>query len=261
MIEYLKELAAFAEELADAARAILQAAGPAAGAYEIKPDGSPVTPFDRQVEAALRERIAARYPGHGVLGEEHGAEALDAEFVWVIDPIDGTKQFISGLPVYSTLIGLTVGGRPALGVMEFPATGERLVGGPDLGVTLNGDAVACRPCTMLGDALFASHTPTRDKADERAAVDRLYRACRFAVWGGGSYVYALVAQGRLDIAAYRGLDVYDYAAAVPIIEAAGGHCIDWAGGPLGLASGSRVLMLGDPRLAGPALAQLQGGAE
>ena len=261
MAEDLRELAAFAEELSDEARVILQGAGAAAASYEIKPDGSPVTPFDKRVEAALRQRIAERYPGHGVLGEEHGAEALDAEFVWVIDPIDGTKQFISGLPVYSTLIGLSVGGRPRLGVMEFPATAERIVGGPGLGATLNGRAIACRPCAGLDEALFSSGIPSRDKADERAAVERLYRACRFAVWGGGSYAFALIAQGRLDVAAYRGLDAYDFVAAVPIIEAAGGHCSDWEGRPLGLASGGRVLLLGDRRLAEPALRQLAGSVE
>jgi histidinol phosphatase-like enzyme (inositol monophosphatase family) len=258
MTEHLRALAAFAESLADEARSILAAAGPAAAEHEIKADGSPVTPFDRRVETALRQRIAERYPGHGVLGEEHGAEALDAEFVWVIDPIDGTKQFIGGLPVYGTLIGLAIGGELAYGVLDFPATAERLSGGRGLGARLNGKTVACRPCAELGQALLASGIPTRDLAAERTAVDRLYRACRFAVWGGGSYAFAQVARGRLDIAAYRSLDAYDYAAAVPVIEAAGGRCLDWQGRPLTLTSGSRALLLGDPALAEPALAALAG---
>jgi histidinol phosphatase-like enzyme (inositol monophosphatase family) len=258
MDAHLSELAAFAEELADVARAILREAGEAAGGHEIKADGSPVTPFDRQVEAVLRQRIADRYPGHGVLGEEHGAEALDAEFVWVLDPIDGTKQFIAGLPVYSSLIGLARGGELVLGAMEFPATAERFVGGRGLGARLNGREVACRPCGELGQALFGSGIPSRDLAAEREAVDRLYRACRFAVWGGGSHSFGLLARGRLDVVAYRGLDAYDYAAAVPIIEAAGGSCMDWEGNPLSLTSGSRALLLGDAALAEAALARLTG---
>ena len=258
MTQSLDEYIAFAGELADLSRAILLAAGADAGRYESKEDTSPVTPFDRQVETALRERIAERYPAHGVLGEEHGAEALDAEMVWVIDPIDGTKQFIAGLPVYSTLIGLAVDGRFRYGLMDYPATGERCQGGPGFGAFRNGHAVKARPCERLETAIIAAGMPTRDVASERAAAERLVRACRWAVWGAGSYAYGLVASGRLDISVYRSCDVYDYAAAVPIIEAAGGFCCDWSGAPLNPASGGNVLLLGDRTLAAPALQRLEG---
>lgn len=258
MSDTLNELAAFAGELADLSRAILLAAGDDAARYESKDDSSPVTPFDRHVEATLRERIAERYPGHGILGEEHGSEALNAEVVWVIDPIDGTKPFITGLPLYSTLIGLAVDGRFRYGVMDYPATAERCTGGPGFGAFLNGHPIRTRACAELGQAIAAAGVPTRDGPGERAAAERLIRACRWAVWGAGSYAFGRVASGRIDLSVYRSCDVYDYAAAVPIIEAAGGHCCEWSGAPLELRSGGNVLLLGDEALAEPACRRLAG---
>ena len=217
-----------------------------------------MTPFDRQVEAALRQRIADRYPGHGIIGEEQGAAAANAEVVWVIDPIDGTKQFITGLPVYGTLIGLAVEGRFRYGVMDFPATAERCRGGPGFGALRNERPIRTRSCPALEAAIVAAGMPTRNVPAEREAAECLVRACRWAVWGAGSYAYTQVACGRIDLSVYRSCDVYDYAAAVPIIEAAGGFCCDWRGAPLTLDSGGNVLLLGERALAAPACALLVG---
>ncbi len=256
MTEHLEELAVFAESLGDVSREILTPLIGRMPEYEIKADGSPVTPIDRQIEMALRERIADRYPSHGVLGEEFADQALDAEFVWVIDPIDGTKQFITGVPVYSTLIGLARDGKFIHGVMEFPATQDRWSGGPDHGALHNRRQVSARKCPKLAQALIAAGMPTDDRPEERDAVARLTEAGLWTVWGAGSYAFGLVANGRIDAAVYRGVDPFDYAAAVPIIEAAGGCCCDWSGARLTLHSGSQALLLGDPTVLAEAVACL-----
>jgi fructose-1,6-bisphosphatase/inositol monophosphatase family enzyme len=134
----IDELVAFSVELADLSRSIIRSHSILDVNHEIKDDGSPVTPVDREVEQRLRERIDARYPYHGVLGEEFPSRDTGAERVWVIDPIDGTKQYATGIPVYGTLIALAEARRFVLGVMDFPATGDRWIGGRDYPTCWNG---------------------------------------------------------------------------------------------------------------------------
>ena len=155
----LAEFVAFAGELADASRKILLAAASRVPEVGVKPDASLVTETDRAIEARLNEMIGDRYPGHGVIGEELGERDADAEFVWVLDPIDGTAHFVAGLPVYGTLIGLARGGRPLLGIIDHPATDDRWLGVVGEGTRRNGAPQCTRPCASLEAAFATSSNP------------------------------------------------------------------------------------------------------
>lgn len=260
MIKDLSDILFFAEELADTSRSIVEAALTRGYSLETKDDGSPVTDVDRAVETALRERIAAHFPLHGVIGEEFENEAEDADEVWILDPIEGTKQFATGLPLYGTLIAYARGGRPLVGVMEYPMTRDRWCGAPERPTTRNGRKVKVRDCADIGSAWIACGNPTRNSAPEAAACMNLAKRGQQNVWGGGSYAFGRVASGMVDLAADHGLDVFDYAAVVPILEGAGGMAVTWRGKPLTLDAGSQVLLLGDCRLLTPALETLDGAA-
>lgn len=218
----------------------------------------PVTVADRAAEAAMRELIAARYPDHGILGEEYGSERADAEQVWVLDPIDGTRAFISGLPVWGTLIGLTRDGRPSLGMMHQPFTGERFAGdtrrawysGPD-----GERALATRPCASLADAVLFTTTPALFKGGDRALYDRVEASVRLARYGCDCYAYCMLAAGHVDVVIEAGLQPYDIVPLVPVIEGAGGVVTDWSGGP---ARSGNIVATGDPRLHEIVLRMLRG---
>lgn len=216
----------FANEIADVARQIVRTAAAGQRRPVAKSDSSPVTETDRAVEQMLRERIADRFPNHGVLGEEFGAEGLDEEFVWVIDPIDGTKAFIGGLAVYGTLISLTRGGTPILGLIDNPVTGDRWLGEVGQNTTLNGKAIRTASTEVLAEAFMANGNPEPFRSEEKGSVDRLRQSTRWCVYGGSCMAYGRVADGSIDISIDGGLDPYDYCALVPIVKGAGG-CISF----------------------------------
>jgi len=242
-------LIAFANELADAAGAIVRRYFRRGVAVDDKPDMSPVTIADREVEMALRARIGQRFPDHGILGEEHGSVHTDAERVWVLDPIDGTKSFISGVPLFGTLIALVEGGVPVLGVIDQPISRERWLGVRGARSTFNGVPISTRACPALGSATLFATTPDMFKGADVEAFGRLKSAVKLARFGGDCYAYGLLASGFIDVVVEASLKPYDFAALVPVIAGAGGSMTDWRGGALGLASDGRVLACGDPRLA------------
>lgn len=242
-------LIAFANELADAAGEIVRRYFRRGVAVDDKADMSPVTIADREAETALRTRIERRFPDHGILGEEHGSVRADAERVWVLDPIDGTKSFISGMPLFGTLIALVEHGFPVLGVIDQPISRERWVGARGLRSTLNGAPIATRACPALGAATLFATTPDMFRGADAQAFQRLKSAVKLARFGGDCYAYGLLAAGFIDLVAEASLKPYDFAALVPVIVGAGGSMADWRGKPLGLASEGCVLACGDPRLA------------
>ncbi len=254
----LEEFAAFAGQLADTSRAELRASLGQPIEADPKGDGSPVTAFDRAVESRLREMIAARYPDHGIVGEEHGATAPEREWVWALDPIDGTLPFLAGIPVFGTLIALLHDGAPLIGVIDMPATEQRWLGCRSRPSTLNGTPVRTRACPALSEALISTSNPDFYGAADRPALDRLKAATRWTVYGGSCLAYAQLAAGRIDLGMDVGFDPYDYLALVPVIEGAGGVITDWRGAPLTLGSGDRVLAAGDPARHGEALEILAG---
>jgi inositol-phosphate phosphatase/L-galactose 1-phosphate phosphatase/histidinol-phosphatase len=256
MTDRTETFLAFSETLADSSRALLLAAAEEAPRVDLKQDASFVTATDRAVEARLREQIRAAFPDHGIMGEEYGSERLDAEFVWVLDPIDGTAAWVAGIPVYGTLISLAQGGKPLLGVIDLPATAERLTGISGRGAWHNGKPIRCRKGTALSDAYMTSSNPRFVPEADRAPFARLDAAVQFTQYGGSCYSYACLARGRTDLAVDAGFDAYDLFAPTAIIEGAGGIVTDWEGQPLDLAWQGRVIAAGDRALHAAALALL-----
>jgi len=231
----------------------------------------PVTEADRAAEGAMRRLIAQHFPAHGVIGEEYGQDRPDAEYVWVLDPIDGTKSFISGLPSWGTLIGLTHNGRPVFGMMSQPFTRERYFGDGKrsrlrtLGVG-RGDAppadwatrsLRTRACESLDAATVTTTSPAliRDDAD-RELYRALEREARLVRYGGDCYGYCALAAGFIDLVIETNLKPHDVVALVPIIEGAGGVITTWNGESA--AKGGRIVAAGDPKLHEAILKRLAG---
>lgn len=223
-----------------------------------KADDSPVTQADQAAEAAMRAILATERPTDGIFGEEHGNERLDAAQVWVLDPIDGTRSFITGSPLWGTLIAVVRGGRTVLGLVDMPVLGERWVGTAGR-AQRNGTPVRTRGCSALAQARIVTTSPDIFNAADWQRYDALSRQCAMRRFGGDCYGYAQLAGGTVDLVVETGLQPYDYLAPAGLIEAAGGVVTDWEGRPLGLASDGRVLAAGTPGLHAAALAVLRAG--
>jgi inositol-phosphate phosphatase / L-galactose 1-phosphate phosphatase / histidinol-phosphatase len=247
-----------AGELADAAGAAIRPTFRTRLEIDDKPDLSPVTVADRTAELAMRRLIEARFPDHGIIGEEFGRVREAAEFVWVLDPIDGTKSFISGVPLFGTLIALTERGRPLLGIIDQPISHERWVGAVGRPTTLNGAPIRCRNCANLASATLFATTPDMFKGDDAVAFVRLAASAKLVRFGADCYAYGLVAAGFVDLVVEASLKPYDFCAMVAIVEGAGGVASDWQGRPLTVASDGRVAIAGDARTHAAALALLGG---
>jgi histidinol phosphatase-like enzyme (inositol monophosphatase family) len=250
---------ALANELADDARAFVRPYFRSRVSIEEKADGSPVTEIDTALEARLRTRIHALFPEHGVVGEEKGAEHADADWVWVLDPIDGTQSFILGKPTFATLIGLMFQGKPVLGVVEHPALGDRWVGVVGVPTLFNGISAQVRPCAAVAQAALSTTGPNWFDQDELVAFDRVRRAAKVQHWGGDCHSFGLLASGFIDLVIESSHQLHDFCALVPVVEGAGGVMTDWAGRALGAKSGPRVIAAGDHRVHAEALALLGAG--
>ena len=236
---------ALALSLADMAGAVIRSYFRKPLAVDDKPDLTPVTIADRAAEQAMRTLIERQFPDHGILGEEFGPLREDAEFVWTLDPIDGTKSFISGVPLFGTLIALTRAGCPILGIIDQPISRERWVGAEGRPTTLNGVSVRCRPCPGLAGATLFATTPDMFAGADAAAFAQLSDAVKLTRFGADCYAYGLLAAGFIDLVLEASLKPYDFCPMAPIVEGAGGVATDWRGAALGLASDGRVLVAGD----------------
>ncbi len=221
-------------------------------------DLDPVTEADRAAEAVMRRLIKANFPKHGIIGEEFGDEHPDAEYVWVLDPIDGTKSFISGLPIWGTLIALMHHGVPAFGMMHQPYIGERFSG--DGGAaSYSGPSgkrkLAVRRCASLSEATVFTTSPRLMNAADRATFEKVEAETRLSRYGGDCYSYCMLAAGHVDLVVETELKPYDIAALVPIITGAGGIVTTWEGAPA--QHGGRIVAAGDPRVHAAALKLLQ----
>ncbi len=250
--DYLEVALAAADAAAEAVRPYFRMGLTA----DDKADDSPVTLADRAAEQAMRAVLAARCPGHGIIGEEFGetgpaSESAGGGLRWVLDPIDGTRAFITGRTTFGTLIALIEHETPLIGIIDQPITRERWVGvtgRPTVFTGPLGGAAGCRPCARLGDAELSCTSPEIFDETTRPAFDRLRGAVRRASWGGDCYGFGLLALGQIDVIAEAGLKPWDWAALVPVIAGAGGSVTDWAGQPLRLGGSGDVLALGDGRL-------------
>ncbi|WP_395674149.1 histidinol-phosphatase [Phenylobacterium sp.] len=221
----------------------------------------PVTEADKGAERAIRALIAARYPDHGVIGEEYGEDRPDAEFVWVLDPVDGTRAFVAGLPLWTTLIGLRHQGRPVLGSIGQSYLGEIYIGHARGARRIGPDGVAplkTRACPDLTQAVIATTDPEGCfNATELDAWRRVRAASRLARLGCDAYAYAMVAAGTMDLVIEAGLKAWDIDAAIPVLEGAGGVVTDWSGQSVG-ATGGQVILAGDKACVGQVLDALAG---
>ena len=218
----------------------------------------PVTEADKGAERAIRALISQRYPDHGVIGEEYGEDRPDAEFVWVLDPVDGTRAFIAGLPVWTTLIGLRFAGKPVLGSIGQSFLDELYIGhagGSRLQARGRSRPLKVRPCPKLSGALIATTDPAIFRGAEADAWRAVRAGARLARLGCDAYAYAMVAAGTIDLVIETGLKAWDIDAAIPVIAGAGGLTTDWTGADVG-AHGGRVAIAGDRACLGEALAAL-----
>jgi histidinol phosphatase-like enzyme (inositol monophosphatase family) len=252
-----EKFVALAVRLADAAGAKIRPHFRTRVAVDTKPDLTPVTIADRDAERAMRELIAREAPDHGVVGEEEGRENADAEWVWCLDPIDGTKAFITGKPMFGTLVSLVHRGKPVLGIIDQPVSRERWLGIDGRPTAFNDGRCATRACAELKDAILNATSPDMFHGTDTTAFARLARSVRHTLYGGDCYAYGLLASGHIDLVAETDLKPWDWCALAPIIVGAGGRMTDWRGRDLTLASDGRVIAAGDPRLIEPALRALE----
>jgi myo-inositol-1(or 4)-monophosphatase len=219
----------------------------------------PVTAADRAAERTIRKAILAHYPDHGIIGEEYGNVTGKGRYHWVIDPIDGTRAFIMGSPLWGTLIGLIDGTRPTLGMMDQPFTMERFWSDGRRAHCRRPDGsqqrLRTRPCAQLADAILSSTHPDLFASDEEAdRFGALTSRVLMTRYGGDCYGYCLLAGGCVDLIVEAGLKAYDVVALIPIVEAAGGLITTWSGAPA--TAGGRIVAAGDPRVHQEALAIL-----
>ena len=219
----------------------------------------PVTAADRAAETAMRTLIRRTFPNHGIIGEEFGSEHTDAEYVWVLDPIDGTKSFITGMPAWGTLIALMRSGTPVYGMMHQPFTRERFTG-DGLGARYSGPAgeraLRVRRCAELSEALLMTTSPLLMKDADRGIFGKVERAVRLSRYGGDCYAYCMLAAGHVDLVIETELKPYDILPLIPIIAGAGGIVTTWEG--RAPTAGGRILAAGDTRVHEAAMKILAG---
>jgi histidinol-phosphatase len=253
------DFAAFVDRLATISGETILPFFRTALAIENKKTGGfdPVTAADRAAEDAMRATIRATFPEHGILGEEYGTERADAEYVWVLDPIDGTKSFITGMPAWGTLIGLMRFGEPVFGMMHQPFTRERFSG--DGGAARYrgpcGDRdLHVRPCVSLGDAILSTTSPLLMNQADRTAFARVENAVKLSRYGGDCYAYCMLAAGLIDLVIETEIKPHDIVPLIPIVAGAGGIITTWENGPP--QDGGRIVVAGDARIHAAAVEML-----
>lgn len=252
----LAQASIFAQQLAYAAAEEIRPRFRVPLEIDDKSDFSPVTEADRKSEAVMRKMINENYPAHGIIGEEYGKENEDAEFVWVIDPIDGTKSFIAGVPLFGTLIALLHENKPVLGIIYQPVSDEMWIGGKGIPTTLNGKRVSTRAPRALSKATLMCTDSSMFASEDLSKFESLKSAVKLTRWSTDCYGYALLATGAVDIVCEADLKLYDFAALVPVIENAGGVMTDWRGGKLDAASDGHILAASCERVHAEALKAL-----
>lgn len=225
----LTELRRFAESLADCARSTTMKWFRRPLDIETKDDRSPVTIADQETERRLRAMVKEHYPAHGFIGEEFDDDNSDCELAWIVDPIDGTQQFIAGMPLFGTLIGLLHEGRPIVGVVDVPAMHERWVGVRGRQTLLNGNTCNSSAEHELVNASIFTTSPDIFTPSQWQTFDQFSLQCRARRFGLDCYAYALLSAGHVEIVMESGLKSFDILPLVPVIEGAGGRITDWQG--------------------------------
>lgn len=254
------EMTALAQAMAEAVRPVIRRHFRTRIAVDTKGDASPVTIADREAEQLMRGMITAHFPGHGIRGEEFGLYQADAAWVWVLDPIDGTKSFVSGSLAFGTQIALLDHGQPVLGLIDQPITGERWLGQADAPTLFNGAAIRTSDTATLAEAVVYTSAPDHFDTQQRARYDRLTQRARFSRASHDCYAAGLLALGTVDLLLEGNVHDYDILPQLPIIQGAGGIVTDWNGRPLADAQRfDTVLMAANATLHSAALAVLRDG--
>jgi inositol-phosphate phosphatase/L-galactose 1-phosphate phosphatase/histidinol-phosphatase len=210
-------------------------------AVEDKPDESPVTVADRETEAHIRRAIEERFPAHDIFGEEFGKKGSGADHTWIIDPIDGTRSFICGIPLFGMLLGVLAGDEPVAGLIRMPALGETFAGCRGAGATKDGAPIHCRPTTRIEDARIVINEANRMLTKQPKILAQLMALGQIRRFFNDCYPFALLAMGQVDVVIDSDLQPYDYLPVVPVVEAAGGVITTWSGEKLGLKSDGSVI--------------------
>lgn len=257
-----KQLTNFALTLAEASGTAILPFFRQNTSIEVKPHHSwdPVTEGDKAGERAIRQLIETHFPDHGINGEEYGRKEARSPFTWVLDPIDGTRAFVCGMPTWTTLIGLTYEGKPRLGIMNQPFVGELFLGNPQGAWNIRSGErtpITVRSCEQLANATAGTTAPELYRtAEDAAGFQRLRSTVKMMRYGGDAYFYSLLAAGQLDIAMDSGLQAYDIAALIPIVEGAGGVVGSWSGSIV--SEGGNVVCATSPALLAEAIAAMTG---
>ena len=261
----IARLTRFAEELAREAGVIALSHFRSQHAVDNKKDDGgfdPVTIADRAIEARLRELIERAHPDHGVLGEEEAAKVSEGPWSWTLDPIDGTRGFITGFPMWTTLIACLYEGSPVIGVIDQPFTGERFVGRPEGSMYKRGGVerpMRVRPCSTLTDAVISTTDPYLFNPAEAGGFELVRQTAKLARYSADAYAYAMLADGRVDLVIETGLKPYDVHALIPVVRGAGGDITNWTGAPGALEG--QLVAAGDPRARDEALVALRRAAD
>lgn len=248
MTNSLNTIESLALRLADTSREITLSYFRQNLSVEDKQDKSPVTIADRETEAKLREMILKEFPDHGIFGEEYGVENLDANSIWILDPIDGTASFIYGVPLYGTLISVIENGQPTLGLIDMPALDERWIGKKGHATLYNDTPCHTSACTEISAARLLCTSPDMFNAFESLQFKKISDNVRMSRFGGDCYCYGLLASGSIDLVVESDLKPYDYMAHLAVIEGAGGVVTDWQGNQLTINSGPQVIAAATPEL-------------
>jgi inositol-phosphate phosphatase/L-galactose 1-phosphate phosphatase/histidinol-phosphatase len=230
------------EIMADMARSFVRGSILTEPKIEYKIDGSPVTNFDKELELILREYIHDKYPEHGIIGEELTAVNPSAEFVWLVDPIDGTLAFLTGIPVYGTLISLLHDGFPILGIIDIPMTGDRWVGQKNKKTLHNDRFIKTSDCKTLSEATLSTSSPDYYDETNINVFKALQSSAIQTVYGGSCVAYGQIASGRIDLGIDANFDIHDFLPLIPIIEGAGGLLTNWQGETLSKESGTENML-------------------
>lgn len=217
-------------------------------AVEDKPDESPVTIADRETETHIRRAIEERFPSHDIFGEEFGRKSSGSEYTWIIDPIDGTRSFICGFPLFGMLLGVLAGDDPVAGIIRMPALGETFAGCRGAGATKDGAPIHCRNGVKPEHARIVVNEANRMRTKQPEQLARLMEFGQIRRFFNDCYPFALLAMGQIDVVVDSDLQPYDYLPVVPVVEAAGGIITTWTGEKLGLKSDGSILAAATPEL-------------
>ena len=230
------------EIMADLARSFIRQSILTKPKIASKIDGSPVTNFDKELEVILRRYIHDKYPEHGIIGEELPAVNPSAEFIWLLDPIDGTLAFLTGIPVYGTLISLLHDGLPILGIIDIPMTGDRWIGQKNKKTLHNGRFIKTSDCSVLSEATLSTSSPDYYDETNINVLKTLQSATVQTVYGGSCVAYGQIASGKIDLGIDANFDIHDFLPLIPIIEGAGGLLTNWQGETLSKESGTENML-------------------